>query len=63
MLSHFQAAALLEGRRRGETHALVSLDLGLTSSEVSLRADGVRLSDDERLNWYIMQQKGVPDAG
>jgi hypothetical protein len=51
ILSHFQARALLEAREAGRDVATVSLDLGLTTTQVSLAAAGVRLPHGQSLAW------------
>ncbi len=45
ILSHYQAAALLEARRAGHATAVTSLDLGLTTTEVTLAPDQLILPD------------------
>jgi predicted methyltransferase len=45
ILSHYQASALLEARRSGRATIVVSLDLGLTSTEVTLTPDRLILPD------------------
>ena len=55
VLSHFQAAALLEARQHRQTTALTSLDLGLTATEVSLTPDRVILPDDV-LAWNEIEE-------
>jgi predicted methyltransferase len=45
ILSHYQAEVLLEARRAGHTTAITSLDLGLTTTEVTLTPDRLILPD------------------
>jgi hypothetical protein len=45
LLSHFQAHTLLEAHRRGRATAAVSLDLGLSTTEVTLTPDRLILPD------------------
>jgi len=45
ILSHYQASALLEARRAGRATAVTSLDLGLTTTEVTLTPDRLILPD------------------
>ena len=45
ILSHYQANVLLEAHRAGHTTAVTSLDLGLTTTEVTLTADRLILPD------------------
>lgn len=51
ILSHFQARTLLEAREAGRDATPVSLDLGLTTSEVALTAAGARFPDGQSLAW------------
>lgn len=51
VLSYIQAEQLLQARREGKRAVVVSLDLGLTSSEVLLEPEGVRLPDGHLLRW------------
>jgi len=62
VLSHFQTAPLLAARHAGEPHASISLDLGLTISEVVLHQDGVRLPDDQQLAWACIEEISCNDA-
>src|SRR5512143_2938502 len=45
ILSHYQANALLEARHAGRSTAITSLDLGLTTTEVTLTPDRLILPD------------------
>jgi predicted methyltransferase len=45
VLSHYQASALLDARRAGRVTASTSLDLGLTTTEVTLTPDRLILPD------------------
>lgn len=51
VLSHFQVADILQARRVGRASAVVSLDLGLTTAEVEIGAEMIRLPDGQRLTW------------
>ena len=51
VLSHFQAEVLLGARDEGAEAVRVSLDLGISESEVALGPEGVRLPDGSHLNW------------
>lgn len=51
VLSYIQAEQLLQARREGKRAVAVSLDLGLSTSEVLLEPDGVRLPDGPLLRW------------
>jgi predicted methyltransferase len=54
ILSHIQLEPILHARREGQTHATTSLDLGLTSAEVMLNADHIRLPDGQMLTWDVL---------
>ena len=49
VLSHYEVKPLLEARRDGRTTASISPDLGLTSVEVALSAEGVTFPSGEEL--------------
>jgi predicted methyltransferase len=51
VLSHFQTEELLAAWQAGRTHAEVSPDLGLTTVEVLLDADGACFTGGERVGW------------
>ncbi len=51
VLSHFQTKLLLEARQSGLDKYKVSLDLGISISEVILNDTGVRFSDDVFVSW------------
>jgi predicted methyltransferase len=51
VLSHFQIAPLLQARKRGAATARTSPDLGMTSIDVEIGADGVNFADAARLSW------------
>jgi len=51
VLSRVQAERLLAARQAGHSSAQVSLDLNLTTAEVALEVDGVRLPDGQSLTW------------
>ena len=51
ILSHFTIAPLLRAHANGETTAHISPDLGLTTVEVTLDADGATFPDGARLAW------------
>lgn len=54
VLSYLQAEALLEARQAGEPRAMVSPDLGLTKTEVSIEPDGARFPDGQILTWEAL---------
>lgn len=51
ILSYIQTRSLLEARRRGSSSIESTSDLGRTSIQVELEADGVIFPDGERLDW------------
>jgi predicted methyltransferase len=51
VLSYSQAQKLLDGRQVGHSTIAVSLDLGLTSSQVKLEDKGVHFPDGQSLTW------------
>ncbi|MGH2410978.1 MAG: class I SAM-dependent methyltransferase, partial [Chloroflexota bacterium] len=51
VLSHVQAGALLDGRQRGQSSLRTTLDLGVSSAEVDLNADGVAYKGTILLDW------------
>lgn len=55
VLSHIQVEPLLTARRAGQATAVTSTDLGLTSAELQLQADGVTFPDGERLTWAALE--------
>jgi len=55
VLSHYQVKAILAARRRRVERVMVSLDLNLSQAEVSLEAEGVRLTGGEKLSWELLQ--------
>ena len=55
VLSHFQAALLLQARQRGLDAAQVSLDLSLSTVTVACSESGVVLPDGQRLDWQAVQ--------
>ena len=55
VLSHYQVKTMLAARQHGAPRARVSLDLNMSQNEVELEAGGVRLPDDERLDWAKLE--------
>lgn len=51
VVSYVQIAPLLAARKSGQTRATSSPDLGLSTVEVGLEAQGVRFPNDELLAW------------
>ncbi|MFN2225045.1 MAG: class I SAM-dependent methyltransferase [Anaerolineae bacterium] len=56
VLSFLHAAPLLAAREAGEATTRTSLDLGLTTDEVTLAAGGVVLPDGQRLPWDAVEE-------
>ena len=63
VLSHFQVKGLLEARAAGRDAARVSLDLGLTGSEVAIRPEGVSLPGEQLLTWQDIETIGASETG
>jgi predicted methyltransferase len=55
VLSHFQVTPIIAARQAGMGAMTCSLDLGLTTSEVTLRTDRVILPDGQWLAWETLQ--------
>lgn len=55
-LSHFQIVPLLGARQRGESQVTTSLDLGLTTTEVSLEPERVLFPDGQWLAWEELEE-------
>ena len=56
VLSHFQAVPLLRARQEGRPAATISLDLGLSRSEVRLEAERLLLSERVWLPWEAVEE-------
>jgi predicted methyltransferase len=56
VLSHFQTRLLLDARHSDERRIAVSLDLGLTSVEVSLEASCARFPSGAALDWEAIAE-------
>ena len=56
ILSHFQIEPVLQARQAGELSVATSLDLGLTSVELPIDADGLHLPDGQRLTWALVTE-------
>src|ERR1700675_801129 len=57
VLSHVQAAPLLEARRKGQARTEVSPDLGLTTVPVAITAEGVIFPQGEHVPWQAIEKK------
>lgn len=51
ILSYIQTRPLLEARKRGQSIVISSPDLGMTSADVTLEAEGVSFASGARLDW------------
>jgi predicted methyltransferase len=56
VLSHLQAAQILEAHKLGQFRMRVSLDLNLTESEINLEAACVLFPAGERLDWQSIEE-------
>ena len=56
ILSYVQAQPLLEAKRKGQSAANISLDLGLTTTTVNITPEGVLFPNGERLNWQAVEK-------
>jgi uncharacterized protein len=63
ILSHYQAEALLKARQIGTPEVEVSLDLGITTSNVGLDEYGISIKVDQRLDWEVIKDiAGAPST-
>jgi uncharacterized protein len=51
VLSHYQAKIAIDGRSKGDSAVTLSLDLGLSTSKLTLDEKGIALPDGCRLSW------------
>jgi predicted methyltransferase len=56
VLSHVQVKSLLDAQEEGEATAAASLDLGLTTTEVTLQGDRVLLPGGQWLSWESIHE-------
>lgn len=56
VLSHIQVGPILRARQQGEPSAVTSLDLGLTTTEVSLEPDRIVLPRGQWLDWESLEE-------
>jgi predicted methyltransferase len=56
VLSHYQTSPLLAARERGLTSFAASIDLGITSMEVTLTSDHIIFPDSSILNWQSVEK-------
>jgi len=63
VLSHFQIEPLLAARRAGRPSASVSLDLELTTTDVTLEDNGVCFPDGQSLTWQDLETIHASERG
>ncbi len=56
VLSHFQAAEILQAKYDQKSSVTTSTDLGMTSTEVPILKDGVDFAGGEGLNWIQIEE-------
>jgi uncharacterized protein len=56
VLSHYQTSPLLAAREQGLTFSTTSIDLGITSIEVTLTSDHIIFPDSSILNWQSIEK-------
>ncbi len=56
VLSHFQTSPLLAARKQGQTSSTTSIDLGITTIEVTLTSDHIIFPDSSVLNWQSVEK-------
>ena len=63
ILSHIQARPLLEAYQQGNSSAVTSLDLGITSTTVTLHPTHLLLPNGQQLSWqqmgYIVERENA----
>lgn len=63
VLSHFQAAKLLQARATGAPTICISTDLELTQTQAALSPEGILLPDGKRLWWEAIEQIAKDENG
>ncbi|MCP4542040.1 MAG: methyltransferase domain-containing protein [Chloroflexi bacterium] len=63
VLSYIQVQNILTARRADKATAVVSLDLGLTTTEVALEQQGVRFPDGQTLTWSDLEKIKASERG
>jgi predicted methyltransferase len=63
VLSYIQAKDILRARQAGKTTTTVSLDLGLTTTEVAIEQRGVCFSDGQTLSWGDLETIEASERG
>jgi hypothetical protein len=56
VLSHYQTSPLRAARAQGLTSCTISIDLGITSIEVSVTSDHIIFPDSSILNWQCIEE-------
>jgi predicted methyltransferase len=56
ILSHYQARIILEAQRNGIVSLNVSLDLGLSTTQLLLHSQGLQLPDGKHLKWIDIEE-------
>jgi predicted methyltransferase len=56
ILSHYEAKPILDAMQAGQTAVITSLDLGLTTAELLLTAEGVQLPENQQLSWAQLEE-------
>ena len=62
ILAYPQARALLAARAEGETAAMTSVDLNLTTVPAALDEDGVTFDDGRRVGWALLEEIAASDV-
>jgi uncharacterized protein len=62
ILSYIQARPLLEARRQSLSNVEISLDLGLSTTSVTLSAEGVYFPNGEQLAWESIEKIGQSEV-
>jgi uncharacterized protein len=62
ILSYIQTRPLLEARKRGQVVVETSLDLGMTTSSVTLITEGVTFPGGEQLDWSSIEKISQSEA-
>jgi predicted methyltransferase len=63
VLSHYQAQKAMEARQNGVEHASISLDLGLSTTEIILEKQGLQLPDGSTLEWGMVEEIAGSSSG
>jgi uncharacterized protein len=63
VLSHYQAREAINRRNSGDSVARISLDLGLSISEVIIDEHGLKLSEGSMLEWHKVEEIARSNSG